>query len=358
MATFRFVGRIFSIKNGDNTDGYMRTDYKSGWMREQMKFRVFDGTNSNIVEVNSGRWQEESKNSIYTFSKTTDGKKGEQIVVSWDQRFDKDIINNVAGFKLMTINMNTDKKNEDEKLIRHYIAESDFCDAVRKIVNNPKSKDMIFAVSGNIEYTYSASKGTYYSNYVVTRVERVTDDSSMYSNATIEVFYEDDCFDENNYEETGKAIVNGYTNFYDKDSKSTRFCPIRLALRDKAAVHVWKKLFGGTTNKVPVRCLGVRCHCINGSEREQLTYEDLEDDQKELVDFGLTTLEDINRDNNGGAYGDKIEELRIFNLSANYTKGSKDTNYTHDDLIKKPGKIEETSNGGFEDNDDFDLFDL
>lgn len=345
--TFSFVGVLKSVKDKENFKSFTVKNYDSGWMSERLVFNVICGDNVQMVEINSGRWADESKNVIYGFTKSENGKKGEPFQIPWSKRNDPEMIEKMAGFRVYTVDLDTrkhraelEKAGDNEALEasnkkrKHFLAQTEFCEYVNKVVNSEKFKDIKFRVNGNVVYTYSASKGMYYVNYEVTKIYRAEDDAEPSSEVDIDFFFTHDTFDDSDYEETGKAIASGYTQFYDSMTKRNWFCPLSLVVRDNK-VPAFKKKFSKFEDD-EVRKIGLMCEKINGAQKVEVKYEDLDEETRENLDLGITTMEDVIRERGGSMYGDRIQELRIDKLGRGYTKGSETTLYTLEDMIKKP----------------------
>ena len=98
---------------------------------------------------------------------------------------------------------------------------------------------------------------------------------------------------------------------------------------------------------------------INGTEVVSITYDDLSDEAKENIDFGLSTLEDEIRLAGGTVFGDRVTELRF--ASSRNIQG---TAYEAEDLLPPrhdyADKTEDTksdlSTDKKADDEDFDLF--
>ena len=259
MSNFNFVGYIRPMKNGFDVK-----DFDSGWMNERVRFIVQAGDNSHIVEINSGKWKDDSKNIIYTFSKANGDTKSEKMQVTWNDRTNPDVIDKVAGWKIMTADLDT-KENRDaavqsgdddaikasNKKRHHFIAETDFCEFVNKMLQSDKIKDMRFRVSGTVTYTYRSKDDRYYSNYEVNKIKRVSDTEAFSSFMSIPFYFSEGCIDMDSVEDHGMAIVSGYTNFYDSVDKKDRFCPLNLVLRgNEKAIKHWNKKFDATGDEI------------------------------------------------------------------------------------------------------------
>ena len=367
--TFSFVGSLRAVKDTESFKGFTITNFDSGWMNERLVFNVIAGDNRHMVEINAGRWKEEEKNIIYGFAKGENGKKGEAIQIPWSKRNDPDEINKMVGWKVFTVDTETynhrkelEENGEDEALEaankkrRHFIAPTEFCEFVHKLVNADKIKDMKFRVNGNVTYRYSEKNDRYYSAYEVTKIYRVDDETPVSSEVGVEFYFAEGAMDSSDYAETGKAIVSGYTPFYDSATKKNWYCPIALALRfgtDEAGmkkIKGYEKIFSKFEDD-EIRKINLTCQQIDGAQRVSIQLEDLDEETQENIELGLTTLEDAIAEAGGSMYGDKIQEVRIEKLGRGSTKGSETTVYTVEDMNKKPFKEEENA----EDDEDVDI---
>lgn len=366
--TFSFVGYLKPIREKENFKGFTTTKFDSGWMTERLRFNVIAGDNRHLVEINAGRWQQEDKNVIYGFTKPENGKKGESFQIPWGERTNPDMINKMAGWKVFTVDLDTynhrqelEKSGDTEGLAKansrrkHFLAGTDFCEYVNKVVNSEKIKDTKFRVNGIINYTYSEKNDRYYSTYEVTKIYRVDDDKEPESTVNIDFYFAENPVDSEDYVETGKAIANGYTAFYDNSTKKNWYCPISLVMRfgtddkGKKKVKGWEKIFGKFEDDT-IRRMVLECEQIDGAQKVDISYDDLSDDTKEMIDFGIISLEDAIKDAGGSMYGDTIHEIRIKGPGKGFSKGSETTVYSLDDMKKKPSKEVEKE-------EDTDLFD-
>lgn len=366
--TFSFVGYLKPIREKENFKGFTTTKFDSGWMTERLRFNVIARDNRHLVEINAGRWQQEDKNVIYGFTKPENGKKGESFQIPWGERTNPDMINKMAGWKVFTVDLDTynhrqelEQSGDTEGLAKansrrkHFLAGTDFCEYVNKVVNSEKIKNTKFRVNGIINYTYSEKNDRYYSTYEVTKIYRVDDDKEPESTVNIDFYFAENPVDSEDYVETGKAIANGYTAFYDNSTKKNWYCPISLVMRfgtddkGKKKIKGWEKIFGKFEDDA-IRRMVLECEQIDGAQKVDISYDDLSDDTKEMIDFGIISLEDAIKDAGGSMYGDTIHEIRIKGPGKGFSKGSETTVYSLDDMKKKPSKEVEKE-------EDTDLFD-
>ena len=379
MNTFSFVGYLKPAKNSETRKNFEVQTYDSGWMSERLRFTVVAGDNTHFVEINAGRWKQEDKNVIYGFTKGDANKKGEAVQIPWSQRNSESVIEKMAGWKIFTIDLDTyqHRKEVEEsgdteaieksnKKRKHFLAGTEFCEYVNKVINSEKIKDVKFRVSGNVNYTYSENKDRYYSTYEVTKIYRVDDSVEPSSEVNIDFYFAENCIDSTDYDETGKAIVSGWTPFYDSTTKKNWYCPITLAMRfgtddkGKKQLKGWNKIFGKFEDD-EIRRIVLSCEQINGAQKVDISYEDLDEDTRDNIDFGIITLEDAIRDLGGQMYGDRIQEIRISKPGRGFSKGSETTMYSLDDMKQKPvkeivSKAEDDDEEKDEEEPDIDLF--
>lgn len=366
-ATFNFVGSLRAIKDSETRKGFAVTNYDSGWMNEKLRFMVIAGDNRHFVEINAGRWSDEKKNVIYAFTKSEGDKKGESIRIPWDKRNNEEIIKTVAGWKVFTVDLDTyqhrkelEENGDDEALeasrkkTKHFLAGTDFCEYVNKLVNSEKAKDMKFRVKGNIVQSYSEKTGKYYTNYEVTKIYKVENDTADSSEVDVDFFFTENAFDDEDYDEIGKAVVSGYTQFYDSTTKKNWFAPMSLVVRDKKKLAMLKKNFNKFEDD-EVRKIGLVCSKIDGAQRVDVTVNDLSEEARENIEAGLITEAQAIRDAGGQMYGDPIREMRIEKLGRGYSNGSETTTYEIDALTQTPTVKMPTETE--DDNTDIDIFD-
>lgn len=374
--TFSFVGHLKPVKDSENRKNFDIKYYDSGWMSERLRFMVQADDNTHFVEINAGKWKDDSKNVIYGYTKGDANKKGKAIQIPWSQRNFESVIDNMAGWKVFTVDLDTYQHRKDvedsgdaeaiaksNSKRKHFLAGTEFCEYVNKLVNSDKIANVKFRVNGNVTYTYSEKNDRYYSTFEVNKIYRVDDSVESSSEVNIDFYFGKDCVDADDYDETGHAIVNGWTPFYDGNTKKNWYCPITLAMRfgtddkGKKQLKGWKKIFDKFEDE-EIRRIVLTCDQINGAQKVDISYDDLDEDTRDNIDFGIISLEDVIRDLGGQMYGDRIQEIRINKPGRGFTKGSETTMYTIDDMNQKPvreiaAKVEDND----EEDEDIDLFD-
>ena len=81
---------------------------------------------------------------------------------------------------------------------------------------------------------------------------------------------------------------------------------------------------------------GAVVNMLNGAQKVEITEDMLTDEQREDLDCGLITMDDIRAELGGNVYGDRIREYQFIKPARGFTKGRQDTVYTEDDMVIKP----------------------
>ena len=307
-----------------------------------------------------GKYIDDSKNIVKTFGKEPDAKgKRPMIDIPWDKRFDQDQIDKTAGFRHFVVDLdNRETRNSLIRLVnafekgeatdelinetgcetleaakealeksnkrKHvFLTEWDFAEYMAKVVVSDKIKGKIFRITGTQEIQYS--KGKFYSNYRINRVE-LTPNANMSANMNIDFFFAEDCVDD----EDGIAHINGWSTYYDSGLKKSGFYPVCIVSRkgEKEISGLKRKL---KVNDGEIANVGLVVSIIDGAEVLPITYDDLSDEEKADIDDGFITLEEIQRASSGGKIGDRITELRYTGLNPR-KRTIEDTTYTVEDM--------------------------
>jgi hypothetical protein len=348
-AAFNFVGKLRKLKD----NGYEEKEFSGGLIRKRLQFQMICGDNTQWLEVSALVWKDDKKNKIYTFRHVENGKD-EKVEVEWANRFDPDIVKSVAGYRVWTIDTDTwqnrkelEEAGKDEELEasqkkrKEFLHQSDFIDHLQKVLNSEKSKDMIFRVTGSVEFSYSQKKDAFYRSFIPQKITRVVDETEQACSGSMKVYFSEGAVDDTMADETGNIIFNCYTQYYDTNLKANAFTPISFVInKDAKKAKGFKKLFNKAEDE-EVKELGVVVDFINGSSRVEITEDMLTDEQKELIEMEMTTLEEIKAELGGSVYGDRVTETRLTGLMRGYSGGVLETVFTPDDLVRKPIKVEE-----------------
>lgn len=364
-ATFEFVGKLKKIeKETDKFKAFDEKRYDSGWTNQTFKFNAVNGNNSHVMQIRAGFWSDADgsvdagKMKIYTQSKAEGGAKSQQMEVAFADRANPDVLSRVAYFRKFGINLNTPGEAKDPSKDREFIFEGDFMTALRKLMDNPKFMERRVYIKGTMDIQYGESTGVFYRTFVPSRIRFASDDEKDMMRLSIDLIYGPDVIDE----EEDVIRVNCYHRYYDanyrKDAcKGQATCPIQFVVREPKIFDLVRRRFTNFPDECTFAKTDVTLDVINGTEMVSLTYDDLSDDAKENIDFGLSTLEDEIRLAGGAAFGDRVTELRFAssrNIQGTAYEAEDLLPPKHDDADESDNTKSDSADTGSD--DEFDLF--
>lgn len=375
MANFEIIATLKAVKDSDNFSAFEVRDFNSGWQNTRYRFNAISGTNRFMLEIGGGKWADDKKNQIFTFSKAEAGKKPEKMTVKWEDRKNPEVIDKVAGYRIYTCNLLTfderkaleeeGKEDEAKKKNHQFLEKTEFATLVKKVIDSGKYADAKFRILGTVEFQYSAKNNQFYRTLSVDKMYKVPSDTPCKAEMTLNTFYTEGAVDAESYDDTKKMFFNCYTDHYFSSVKGNRFVPLTLVINgngdekaEKKAM-AFKKMFEKFDDEATVRKVGLVCQMIDGAEEQAVTYDDLDETTRDNIDMGLIELEDAIKAVGGTMMGQRITEYRIKSLSRTSAKGSEPTVFTEDDLKKLPvvEAVEEEVDI-FADDDDDDSDDI
>ena len=343
-----FTGKIRKIK-----DGYSEQEFAGGLIKRRLKFQVLCGGSVQWLEVSALVWKDEKKNKVYTL-KSVDGAKDEKMIVEWENRLNPDVIATVPGYKRFVVDTDTDAHRDElknagltEELAKsndkrkEFIHESDFIDYLIKVLNHEKSRNMVFKITGTAEYSYGASKGVFYRSFVPHKLFRVADDVEQHCAGSMKLYFANGAVNDTLVDETGDYVISAFVDYYDQNVKQTAFAPIEVKInKEHKMANGFAKRFAKAEGD-EIKELGVTVDFINGAQQVDITMDMLSDEQKEAIEDGMITFEELKKELGDKAMGDRVTEIRLTGLMKGYsTSGVQDTMYSMADLTKKPIKEE------------------
>ena len=357
-----FVGKIRKIK-----DGYSEQEFAGGLVKRKLKFMAVCGNSTQWLEVSTLVWKDEKKNKVYTL-KSVEGAKDEKMTVEWGNRLNPDVVESVPGYKRFVVDTDTFAKRKEleeagldeeleksKKKRKEFIHESDFIDYLIKVLDNEKSKDMIFRINGTVEYSYGNKNDTYYRSFVPQKIFRVPDDTEQCCTGTMKLYFAEGAVDETCVDETGDYIINAFADYYDQGAKMSAFVPISVKInKDHKMANGFKKRFSEAEGE-EIKELGVGIQFVNGAKQVEITMEMLTDKQRESIEDGMITFEELKAELGGKSNGDRVTEMRLIGLMKGYSNGVQDTMYKIEDLRKKPIKDAPKSENAEDNSVPFDL---
>lgn len=351
-ANFEIIATLKAVKDSENFSAFEVRDFNSGWQNTRYRFNAISGTNRFMLEIGGGKWTDDKKNQILTFSRAEAGKKPEKMTVKWADRKSQEVIDKVAGYRIYTCNLLTfderkaleeeGKEEEAKKKNHQFLEKTEFAALVKKVIDSGKYADVKFRILGTVDFQYSAKNNQFYRTLSVDKMYKVAPDTPCKSEMTINAFYTDGAVDAESYDDTKKMFFNCYTDYYFSAVKGNRFVPVSLVINgngdEKAEkkAGAFKKMFEKFDDEATVRKVGLVCDLIDGAESVAITYDDLDEDTRDNIDMGLISEEDAIKALGGSMAGNRVTETRVKSLSKTSAKGSESTVFTEEDLRALP----------------------
>lgn len=401
---FEMTGKLSISKETEKFKPWDERKYDSGWVKRRLLFNVTCGDNRHMLSVDDGSF-EDGHGDVYTFTKSTvdesgNKKKGESITIPFKERLTSPKIAEVAEFKKYIFDLekpgrryglekaaerlkegrnltdeelkNLGLENESEvaealeksKKKRHeFITKWDYAEFIKKVIDSGKYSDAKFFIRGNGEYSYSENNERVYESYVPTRIYLAADDAEENSTATVNILFNSESLDTMSADEKKKYYVNGWMMEYDNSRRGNIPVPVTVTIplpgedadqKAKRRVESLKHKFA--VDDESIKEYGVVVNMLNGAQKTEITEDMLTDEQRDDLECGLITMDDIRAELGGSVYGERIREYEFVKPARGFTKGRQDTVYTAEDMVIRP--IEETLPDGVEDlfdDDDDDL---
>lgn len=380
---FEMVGKLSISKETDKFNPYSENHYDSGWVKRRLLFNVTSGDNRHMLNVDDGCW-EDGHGDVFTFSKATvdesgEKKKGELLKIPFKERLTSPKIAEVAEFKKYIFDLEkpgrrfklekaaerlhegknltdeelkeiglenesdvTEALEKSNKKRHEFITKWDFAEFIKKVIDSEKYKDSLFFIRGNGEYSYNTEKETMYESLVPTRIYLAADDAEESATATLTMLFGENAIDDMSLEEKGKYYVSGYMMEYESSMKKTIPVPVVVTIpnvsddateKEKKKLEAIKKKF--YVDGEEFKEYGIVVNMLNGAQKVEITEDMLTEEQKDDLDCGLITMDDIRAELGGSVYGDTVKEWQFVKPAKGFTSGSKETAYTYEDMIIK-----------------------
>jgi len=231
---------------------------------------------------------------------------------------------------------------ESKRKRKEFIHESDFINLVKKIIESGKFSNRLFKTMGEIQHT--EYQGKFRENMVPSRIYLAAEDAVPSSIGNITIFFKEDAVTETK----DGYLINGYVRNYDNDRKEEIGAPIELWLdtanddTDVKREKLHKLLVSQfTVVDESYKEIGCKVHILDGSQKVDITEDMLNDFQKEMIELGCMTFDDVRAELGGDLYGDKVKKMVVDTVAKGYTKGRKDTLYKDSDFVVKAIQLKE-----------------
>lgn len=289
------------------------------------------GINATVVASKNNRAFVEALGWQNDTIKTKDIDNGD-IEVSWEDRFDEEVVKQVANYRKNVIVVGDDR--------HEFISTYDFCEYIKDHMD--EFQDKRFVATGQTQENFY--KGKESKRFLINSLYEIDKDDERKNKLEMSavVSWSKDSIDTSDFKEEKKIYVNAYTSEFlskkdlGEDKGGNRYIPIQLVLdcskidfdnekhlkmlnyrlmnlglafKDGKIVNSLKsgKYY---TNEITISY-------FNGAQdmgdAEEITYDMLTSIQKMKVDLGLAKPEDFAA--KGRVFGDRIIEFRITDFS-------------------------------------------
>ena len=379
MATFNLCGTVSMSKDSDKFHPFEIIDSQtgSGWQMIRTKFNVKEKDSRHFVSIEGGKFKDEH-NVIYIrpvenaqIPKCVKQNDKGNYFVEFADRKNPDVVAIVPRYNKYLLDLNTpelryvldgigeklksgDSLNPDElkalgvateaeaqaaydKAIRRkaeFLHEWDFAEAVKKAFDAGLFEGKKVLVSGVISHSYGTKAGRIYENYTVNSIRLANADAEEYGHMNVDFLYGENAV---NDALDDKLVVNGYYMDYIGKPINAQ-TPIKLSFAfpfDSDTDDKAKKIaerFENDGDKMKSRKLVL--DIINGSPKIEITDDMLTDEQREDLEFGFITKEDLIAELGDSVRGENVSELR-FNKFGRGGSTAETTAYTPDQMVFK-----------------------
>lgn len=346
--SFTIVGYLGLAKNSANTKAYEEKKYDSGWISRTLRLVAVTNKDTHYLTIREGKYEDEH-NMIYGWN-----AEEQNFKIKFEDRF-KEIgrfpkqfrmridtetykrrrLANLAK-KIMKDQPGDEKKRfletrawefdipdddvnfaalekkiaESDKKYHEFVSKWDYAEMVYKILQNPEAGNVLWKITGKIEYSVNPNTGTVYTDYVPTSITQADlSDKTEYARTLVGFYFTEDGIGEYD-EEKGCATISGYTSAH--VNKEDRFIPYSFVIRkDEDRFEKMKDIMLEIPDGCEVAKTFVVCDLINSTESKQMTYDDLSEAEKEAVDLEIITLESALATYGNRIAGDRIRENRF-----------------------------------------------
>ena len=285
------IGINFGIKAGTNM-GYVKLE---GFKNDTVKTRDVDGNN---------------------------------IEVDWADRFDEEVVKNVASIKKFTVNLGERKE---------FITEWDMIEYLESALAGYED-DIV--VTGN--FVLRPGTGKYsnqvYREFQIQNVYMPGEKDTPHLTMNLDLYYDKESMDKTTLKDDGKIFMHCYTPMYSKADAARKMFQIdtvfNTAVFDMSkpkhkAIHDYKIRYLETKSRNPVH-MNWQIAVVNGAEEVEFSEASLTEQQKEQIELGISKLEDFKP--HGNVFGERVNELRLVKpiLTGEFEtcKAAADSDYT------------------------------
>lgn len=313
MVNFVMVGRL------SNNPTFEEKEAKSGkGVNTVLKTILKSGSNVYPLEI---RGYIDNSKKIYTLvkkGKDSDGKDlYENKIVKYDEL--DSYRENIAEFKKNNVYISeTDKES--------FLCESDFAAGLNRIIESGALKDKKVKVYGEIVYSKFIDKDgneKVYKKYVPKNIFVAKDDEEEKGEVNLNFLFNKNALVETEADGVYDLFVKVPIKI-NKDTTEIYDDMVELNFnifpdKDKAKNILSKKLNIEEMDEGELKEFALKVDIVHGAEEVEITEEMLSDEEKELLEYGLTTMEDLKKQYGNGK-GNLVRKYVFKGIGRGYTK--------------------------------------
>lgn len=340
QARFNFVGTpIIPKQKSDTKRPFCKELIKKD---EKGKKREMLSMTFGVKESDSNMAFVEAFDSVQETIKTMDSNN-EKFDVAWEDRFDKEIINQVASYRKYIVDLGEDHGGRQEFITVY--------DMIKHLQEHLPSYEGRVVVTGQFTRDWYGKKEMYFSKFRIQNVFAASEERKSRLMITADLFYNKDSFDDSDYDENKKITLDCYIEQYINKDEGRKFVPIQVVFsgakydmeneRHKKLLE-YKMKYIKVKNKDMVH-IPWEMVLLRGAEEADFDESMLTDAQKEQIELGIKTLDDFKP--KGNIYGDRIDEFRLYDpkLDGDFADGlleADDKGSEFEERIYQPPKDE------------------
>lgn len=271
----------------------------------------------------------------------------EKLDVDWNDRFDEDIVSQVASYRKYIVDLGEDHGGRQE-----FITAYDMIEHLRKHLPDYEGR---VVVTGQFTRDWYAKKKMYFSKFRIQNVFAAPEERKSRLMITADLFYDKSSLDDSDFDENKKMTLDCYIEQYINKDEGRKYVPIQVVFsgaKYDLENERHKKLFDykmryikpteiTVDNKTVKLKATQKVHIpwelvlLRGAEEADFDESMLTDAQREQIELGIKTLDDFKP--KGNIYGDRIDEFRLLEpkLEGDFADGLLGAEDTPDEFEEK-----------------------
>lgn len=274
----------------------------------------------------------------------TANKDGEKISVAWEDRMNKDVIDMIAPYRLLTVDLSDPvQKSELRNAIyadnyegtkeKYGVASKEAAETMLKALGEERKqfltsydfieyvREVLPTYQGKVEVTGRMKKrfynGKYATDFEVTGIYARAESDKNKLSLTMDFFYNKDCVDKTELEDKKRVYITGYVSQYMNSTEKNKFIPQKVIFdfsKYNMENPIHKSRYDYRMSYVDIDSteyvhMNWDVRYINGADTVAFSEDMLTPAQKQQIELGIKELKDFKP--RGNIYGERIEEYRL-----------------------------------------------